>query len=146
MPTNNTAPRRLRIAGIDFGTVRIGIAVADSELKIASPYANYNCRTPPLDAAYFADFARREAIDRFVVGLPVHLDGRESQKSHEARQFGQWLGEATGVEVVYFDERFTSAEAEQHLAMAKLTKKQRRATGQTRSPDHVGRLSGSLRR
>ena len=45
-------------------------------------------------------------------------DGRESQKSHEARQFGQWLAEVTGVPVEFFDERFTSREAEQHAAGA----------------------------
>ena len=60
------------------------------------------------------------------MGLPVHLDGRESQKSSEARTFGQWLAEATGVGVEFFDERFTSVEAEQHLLAAKLTKKRRK--------------------
>ena len=58
----------------------------------------------------------QQQIAGFVVGLPVHLDGRESQKSIEARQFGQWLQETTGVSVVFFDERFTTAEAEQLLA------------------------------
>ncbi len=111
-----------RIAGIDFGTVRIGVAVADARFPIASPYANYNRRTPRLDAEYFADLARRELITQFVVGLPVHLSGQESQKSRQAREFGQWLTAATGVPVVYFDERFTTAEAEQHLAAAQLTR------------------------
>ena len=116
-----------RIAGIDFGTVRIGVAVADARYPIASPYANYNRRTPKLDAEYFVDLVRREAIVQFVVGLPVHLSGQESQKSQQAREFGQWLTAATGVPVVFFDERFTTAEAEQHLAGAQLTKKQRKA-------------------
>ncbi len=69
---------------------------------------------------------REERIARFVVGLPVHLDGGESRKSTEARAFGQWLAETTGVAVEYFDERFTSVEAEQHLLAAGLTKKQRK--------------------
>jgi putative Holliday junction resolvase len=107
--------------------VRVGVAIADSEMRIASPLVNYNRRTLPLDAAYFRDLARQEGVVRFVVGLPVHLDGHESGKSREARQFGAWIAATTGVEVVYFDERFTSAEAEQHLAEAKLTKKQRKA-------------------
>jgi putative Holliday junction resolvase len=116
-----------RIAGIDYGTVRIGIALADTAVGIAGPYENYARRTPELDAKHFQQFAADEKIARFVVGLPVHLDGRESQKSAEARTFGQWLGEVTGVPVVYFDERFTSAEAEEILGAANLTKKQRRA-------------------
>ncbi len=117
---------RGRLAGVDFGSVRIGVAIADSETRIATPLVNYNRRTPPLDAKFFVDLARQEAVVRFVVGLPIHLDGRESQKSREAREFGQWLTTTTGVEVVYFDERFTSAEALEYLSAAKLTKKKRR--------------------
>src|SRR5690606_39255451 len=67
-----------------------------------------------------------ERVTLFVVGLPVHLAGHESQKSHEARQFGKWLHEVTGIEVVYFDERFTTAEAMDHLQQAGLTKKRRK--------------------
>jgi putative Holliday junction resolvase len=113
------------IAGIDFGTVRIGIALADPEVKIASAYENYTRRGPAADAKYFCRLARDQSIERFVVGLPVHLDGRESQKSREAREFGAWLAEATSLPVEYFDERFTSYEAEQHLLSAGLSKKKR---------------------
>jgi putative Holliday junction resolvase len=116
---------RGRVAGIDYGTVRIGIALADLETKIASPYENYTRHGPQSDREFFKRLADQEKIMRFVVGLPIHLDGGESQKSTEARRFGQWLGEATGVQIEFFDERFTSTEAEQHLAH--LTKKQRRA-------------------
>jgi putative Holliday junction resolvase len=117
----------MRVAGIDFGTVRIGIAMADTEIGIASPYENYNRRTRALDAEYLQRLAKDEQIGRFVVGLPVHLSGAESQKSQEAREFGQWLGELTGVPVEYFDERFTTSEADELLGAAKLTKKQRQA-------------------
>lgn len=117
----------MRIAGIDYGTVRIGVALADAEVGIAGPFENYTRRTAKLDAEHFAQLANEEKIDRFVVGLPVHLDGREGQKSHEAREFGKWLSEVTGVPVEYFDERFTTAEADELLANRKLTKKQRQA-------------------
>jgi putative Holliday junction resolvase len=117
----------MRIAGIDFGTVRIGIALADTEVGIAGPFENYNRRTLLLDAEYFKTLAREERISRFVVGLPVHLHGGESQKSQEARAFGEWLTKVTGAPVEYFDERFTTAEAERLLGDAQLTKKQRQA-------------------
>ncbi len=61
-----------------------------------------------------------------MVGLPLHLDGRESEKSIEARSFGQWLGETTGVDVEFYDERFTTTEAEQALLEAEMTKKRRK--------------------
>jgi len=70
--------------------------------------------------------AADEGIVLFVVGLPVHLDGRESQKSREAREFGQWLEHVTGVPVNFFDERFTTSEAEGLLLGAGMTRKRRR--------------------
>src|SRR5262245_22338772 len=112
----------MRIAGIDFGTVRIGVALADTQVRIAGPYENYTRQTKELDAEYFVKLAEDEQIGRFVVGLPVHLDGSEGQKSQEARTFGKWLGDLTGVPVEFFDERFTTAEADELLGERKLTK------------------------
>jgi putative holliday junction resolvase len=116
-----------RLVGIDYGTVRIGIAITDREQRIASPLANYTRRTTSLDAKYFGDLVTHEQIAAFVVGLPLHLDGRESQKSSEARQFGQWLKDLTGLPIIFFDERFTTVEAEHALSSADLTKKKRKA-------------------
>ena len=116
-----------RVAGIDYGTVRVGIAVTDRERLLASPLATYTRRGPAADAEYFQRLVREEQIVRFVVGLPVHLDGRESQKSFEAREYGTWLHQVTGVEVVYFDERFTTSDAEGLLLASELTKKKRKA-------------------
>ena len=80
-----------------------------------------------MDAQKFRRIAEQYDVRLFVVGLPVHLDGRESRKSEEARAFGRWLGEQTGVAVEFFDERFTSVEAEQFLLGAELTRKRRKA-------------------
>ena len=116
-----------RIAGVDFGTRRIGIAVTDPDRTLASPLENYTRRTTEMDAQKFRRIAEQYDVRLFVVGLPVHLDGRESRKSEEARAFGRWLGEQTGVAVEFFDERFTSVEAEQFLLGAELTRKRRKA-------------------
>ena len=116
-----------RIAGIDYGSVRIGIALADLEVGIAGPYETYTRRNEQQDAEYFRRLTTEERLSRLVVGLPVHLDGNESQKSREARQFGAWLEQITGVPVEYFDERFTSSDAEAILGEAQLTKKRRKA-------------------
>ena len=121
MSTNKPA----RIAGIDYGTVRIGIALPDLEVGIAGPYETYTRRSEAKDAEYFRQLAKEERLTRLVVGLPVHLDGHESQKSREAKAFGQWLTELTGLPVDYFDERYSSAQAEEILEGAQLTKKRR---------------------
>ncbi len=115
-----------RIAGIDYGTVRIGIALTDPGRTIASPVENYNRCGPDGDARRFRRLAADEDVTLWVVGLPVHLDGHESQKSLEARQFGKWLADETGLPVVFFDERFTSLEAEQMLLQAELTSRRRK--------------------
>jgi putative Holliday junction resolvase len=117
----------MRIAGIDYGTVRVGIATADTSVGIAGPYATYARKGPAQDATFFRKLAVEEGVERFVVGLPVHLSGGESKKSIEAREFGGWLEKETCVPVEFFDERFTSAEADQVLQAANLTKKQRAA-------------------
>ncbi|MGA2065303.1 MAG: Holliday junction resolvase RuvX [Thermoguttaceae bacterium] len=126
-PAGRSGPRPAgRIAAIDFGTVRMGIALSDADRTIAGPWETYARRTPKLDAEKFQRLAADEAITLWVIGLPVHLDGRESRKSLEARQFGQWLQQSTGLPVVFFDERFTTAEAEDLLRQAELTGKRRK--------------------
>ncbi len=126
-PTNPPSLPRGRIGGVDYGTVRIGVAIGDLEVGMASPHENYNRRSERLDGEYFATLAYEERLIRWVVGLPVHLDGGESQKSLEARRFGKWLAEKTGVPVEFFDERYTSSQAEEILQAANLTSKRRKA-------------------
>ena len=117
---------RTRLLGVDYGQVRVGLAVSDSERRIASPKATIQRRNPEQDAAYFRDVVADEEIVEIVVGLPLHLDGREGQKACEARAFGQWLAETTGLPVVFWDERFSTVEAESALWQAGLTHKRRK--------------------
>ena len=116
-----------RVAGVDYGTVRVGLAIGDMEVGIASPLEVYTRRSEQLDADYFATLAREERLVRWIVGLPIHLDGRESEKSREARAFAEWLTDQTGLPCDFFDERFTSSQAESILLNANMTKKRRKA-------------------
>jgi putative Holliday junction resolvase len=116
-----------RLLGIDYGTVRVGLAVTDPERRIAFPLRTYLRRDAEKDSEFFRAVVREEAIGAMVVGLPVHLSGREGKKAAEARAFGKLLAEATGLPVVFWDERFTSAEAEGHLWSAGLTSRKRQA-------------------
>lgn len=119
-------PEKGKIAGIDFGTVRIGIAICDPERIIASPYEIYRRRDEKKDLAYFVDFAKNERIVHFVLGLPLHCNGDLSDKAREAIAFGNRLAEATGLSIDFLDERFTSAEAEYYLREARLNAKKRK--------------------
>ncbi len=115
------------LAGVDFGTVRIGVALCDAGRTIASPLTTYARSGEQADGRFFCSLAEQEEIVGWVVGLPVHLSGEESQKSREAREFGQWLGKTTGLNVEFFDERFTTSQAEEFLLDAQLTNKRRKA-------------------
>lgn len=118
-------PSEGRLAGVDFGTVRIGIAISDARQTLASPLNNYTRASRDQDARYFQRLVKDESLVGFVVGLPIHMSGDESQKSQEARSFGKWLGEATDLPVDFYDERYSSAIADDFLDAGKLTKKQR---------------------
>ena len=120
-----------KIAGIDYGTVRIGIAISDADRVLASPYETYirkslDQNTREKDARYFKQLVSEERITRFVLGLPLHLSGDLSEKAKEVLQFGRWLNTTTGIEVDYMDERYTSVEAEHLLREAGLTDKKRK--------------------
>lgn len=119
--------REGRVLAIDYGHVRLGLAISDPSQTLASPYENYTRRSPQKDASYLRQVVTEERVALIVVGLPVHLSGRESQKSFESREFADWVREQAGVPVVLFDERFTTHEAEQHLLAAGLTKQKRKA-------------------
>lgn len=118
---------RSRLLGVDFGTVRVGLAVTDADRRIASPLATYTRRGTEKDREFFLQMVEQEEVGALVVGLPVHLSGHEGQKAQEARRFAQWLGQVTSLPVYFADERFSTVEAEQFLLDAKLTSKRRKA-------------------
>jgi putative Holliday junction resolvase len=118
---------RTKILGVDYGTVRIGLAVSDPDRKFAFPFETRERAGEERDAAFFRALVEREEIALLVIGLPLHLDGREGTKAVEARAFGAWLARVTELPVVFWDERFTTVEAESALWNAGLTHKRRKA-------------------
>jgi putative pre-16S rRNA nuclease len=113
-------PPEGRLLGVDFGAVRVGLAVCDPDRIVASALETYTRKSDAADAAYFSALAAREKAVGFVVGLPISLSGVEGPKAKEAREFGAWLSAATGLPVEFFDERFTTAAAEDTLRDAKV--------------------------
>ncbi len=105
-----------RVAAIDYGTKRIGLAVCDP-LGITVRGLDTVNRPPDEPGAVAAVAAVLRDLDvvRIVVGLPLHLDGRPSPMSEAARAFGEALGRALAREVVYLDEGLSSWEAEEEM-------------------------------
>jgi putative Holliday junction resolvase len=112
---------------IDPGTVRLGLALSDTERRLASPLLTYTRRDAEQDARFLKKVVAEEEVATIIVGLPIHEDGSEGAQAKLAREFGAWLQTAVGVPCVFYDERFTSFEADQCLDQTGLTKKKRKA-------------------
>lgn len=119
-------PVKGRLLGIDYGTVRVGIAICDAERIISSPLDTYTRRDAANDAAYFQTLIRAEKIVGIVVGLAIHTNGDEGIKAKECREYGRWLGETTGLPIAFCDERFTTSLAEDAMISAGLNAKKRK--------------------
>jgi putative Holliday junction resolvase len=119
--------QRRRLLAIDPGSVRLGLALSDTERRLASPLLTYTRRDPEQDGRFLKKVVEEEEVATIIVGLPIHEDGSEGAQAKLARAFGAWLQQVTGVPCVFYDERFTSFEADQSLDQAGLTKKKRKA-------------------
>ena len=106
-----------RILAIDHGSRRIGIAVGDSETRMAFARRALQRRGGDRDIAVLGELARAEDVSLVVVGLPMNMDGSEGSQAAAARAFGERLA-AIGLQVVYADERLSSWEAGVRLAEA----------------------------
>jgi putative holliday junction resolvase len=115
-----------RILGLDFGTKRVGAAVSDPRRSIASPLEVYERRDPTQDGRHYQKLVAEHDVERIVIGLPVHLTGREGTSAVLARNWGEWLGRETGLPVIYYDERYTTIDAEDSLIAAGLKRSKRK--------------------
>ena len=114
------------LLGIDFGTVRVGLAISDRDQKIAVPLVIYERQARSQEAAFYQELVKKERIVGMVMGLPVHMSGSESKKSQQVRQYGDWLKTITGLPLAYCDERYSSAFAWDELKAGGLKASQRR--------------------
>jgi putative holliday junction resolvase len=106
-----------RAAGIDLGSVRVGLAVADELGLMAHPRPHLDGKDLGRLVAALVRLAAAEDIHTFVIGLPRHMDGRESRGARRARELAQKL-EAKGLVVELVDERLTTVEATGRLREA----------------------------
>ena len=112
--------------GIDYGRVRIGIALTDLLKTIASPYEVYKSVSRKKDIEYFVKLIKEKEVDKVVLGLPLNMDGSEGERALKTRAFGDELEKASNVPVVYQDERLSSVEAENYLLDGDLRRDKRK--------------------
>lgn len=113
---------------LDVGDVRIGVAVSDLLGITANPRETYVRKKGDMDAdiAYFCEYAKKEDADAFVLGLPKNMDGTEGDRAIITREFGDKLGEASGLSIFYQDERLTTVSAERMLIDADVRREKRK--------------------
>ena len=125
LPSGRPGGARGRTLGVDYGRKRVGVALSDGLGAVAHPLEVIEAG--PGLMRRLAGLVQEHEVARVVVGLPTSLDGAEHASARAARVFAGEVGAALEVEVVMYDERFTSKIAEQALAAGGVPRSERRA-------------------
>ena len=104
-----------RILAIDHGTVRIGLAVSDPMRIFAKPLKVIPNQGFRAVSTQILDLIRDQEVGLVLLGLPLAIDGSRTPKTLEVEKFGEKLKRLLEVELVYWDERYSSSEAETEL-------------------------------
>lgn len=111
----------MRYLAIDPGGKRTGVAVGDDVTGIVSPLEVITAAKPAHRLDQLAALIEREGPDELVVGLPMHMDGREGPAAAAARDLGQRLSRRVERPVRFHDERLSSSAADEQMARSGLT-------------------------
>lgn len=116
-----------RILSIDYGLKRTGLAVTDPSQLIAT--ALETVETSKL-LSYLQDYIKKEAVEKFIVGLPKNLQNQDTDITENVRRFAKVLTESfPSIPVIFWDERFTSKMAMQSMLSSGMKKKDRQVKG-----------------
>jgi len=115
-----------RVLGLDVGQRRIGVAVSDALGLTAQPLTVLTRREPAADAEAVCRLAQEQEAQVIVVGLPVGLKGEEGPAAERVREFGRLLAGKVGVPIEFWDERFSTVEAERAMRAGGATARQQR--------------------
>lgn len=106
----------MRMMAVDYGDSRTGVAFCDEMEMLASPFCVINERYAPKIIEKLKEIAVEQKAKQIVVGLPRNMDGSYGYRCDECRRLGDSLSEATGLPVVYQDERLTTVMAHEVLS------------------------------
>lgn len=113
--------------GLDLGKARVGIAMSDILGILASPYETWQSKGIERDVEHIAELVDKFQVDTVVCGLPLNMDGTESEMSLYAKDFCDRLKTKISAKIVLQDERLSSVEAEQYLNDCNKRGKKRKA-------------------
>jgi putative pre-16S rRNA nuclease len=116
-----------RVCALDPGRARIGVAIDDELGLLAHPRGTLDPRDPKALVAGLRSLVEEQDVTRFVVGLPLRLQGGEGASSREARRLAQLVADTTGRAVELWDERFSTVQAQRALSASEVRGKKARA-------------------
>ena len=123
----------MRILGLDVGTKTVGVAVSDPLGVIATGLCTIERVGIRKDCGKVIDFIREYDCSAVVIGLPLNLDGSDSVQTEKVREFRTMLenklrssGPLSSVKVEWQDERYSTAEAEEVLIEANMSREDRK--------------------
>src|SRR5271168_3677441 len=146
---NAQKPSHGRVLAIDYGRRRLGLALSDEGRMLATPVETLERVNRRYDVARLKRLVREQGVGQLVVGLPLRLDGTAGDMAAEAREFAARMAKALGLPVALVDERLTSWEASEGLAVLEggATKESfaggRRGRGEPRDPSRTQRGAAS---
>ncbi|MCX6135629.1 MAG: Holliday junction resolvase RuvX [Ignavibacteriales bacterium] len=129
MTVDHTAGQHKRIMGIDFGTTRIGLSLSDPLQIIAVPFKTLDNKLGVIDR--ICETIQQEEVGLVVVGMPLNLKGEKGKKAVEVEKFVEEVRKGTSIEIIHWDERFTTSIAHQTL-LTMGTKREDRRTNKGR--------------
>ncbi len=98
----------MKLLGIDHGKAHLGIAIGETESKLAVPIDTIHEKEIEQQVGAVADIIAEEGIDEIVVGLPLTLEGDELEQAEESQEFIEALSERISLPIHQEDERFSS--------------------------------------
>ena len=111
---------------VDLGDKRTGLAVADDIVRIVQPITVLETPLGEQLVHEIQSVIAEHGIDCIVMGLPLNMDGSESQRSKLTQTFAEKLQESIHIPIEFQDERLTSAAAEELLNQSGKTHKQKK--------------------
>lgn len=118
-------PRHRAVAGLDFGTKTIGVAVSDRLLSVATPLQTIRRGKFAADAAALAALIAHRDIAGIVLGLPRNMDGSEGPRCQSTRAFARNLSGIIDLPITFWDERLSTVAAERALLEADTSRARR---------------------
>ena len=118
-------PTMQGLAGLDLGTVTIGLAVSDTFQSVATPLETIKRKKFTADANKLLEILQARSIAGIVLGLPRNMDGSEGPRCQSTRAFARNLSRLTDLPITYWDERLSTVAAERALLEADTSRKRR---------------------